>query len=179
MGRKDKPRIIPEQDKRICGTICICQLTVVVSCVAIVYLSVAIYSPSLKFVSSGHYHESSQRTHLFKTTVIAFSRAFKSGFEADTVMCQTINTTMANNCASTWASCGEWCLTKTTGFCPQIHATVRRNGTDVLFENCTRSIVTQCPQVSLLVYFPCFRFFTIVARLYIKLVHKSTNEWVH
>lgn len=72
-------------------------------------------------------------------------RAFQSGFEAEPVMCQTINTTMANNCA--WASCGEWCLTKTSGFCPQIHATVRRNGTDVLFENCTRSIVTHCPQV--------------------------------
>lgn len=75
-----------------------------------------------------------------------FLRAFQSGFEAEPVLCQTINTTMANNCG--WASCGEWCLTKTSGFCPQIHATVRRNGTDVLFENCTRSIVTHCPQVS-------------------------------
>lgn len=120
MARKDKPRLIPEQDKRICGFICICQLTVVISCVAIVYLSVAIYMPSYK--------------------------AFQSGFEADTVMCQTVNTTMANNC--NWASCGEWCLTKTSGFCPQITATVRRNGTDVLFKNCTRSIVTHCPQVS-------------------------------
>ena len=50
MGRKDKPRLIPEQDKRICGSICVCQLTVVLSCVAIVYLSVAVYSPSLKCV---------------------------------------------------------------------------------------------------------------------------------
>lgn len=75
-----------------------------------------------------------------------FPRAFQSGFEADTVMCQAVNTTMANYCG--WASCGEWCLTKTSGFCPQIHATVRRNATDVLFENCTRSSVTHCPQVS-------------------------------
>lgn len=46
--RKDKPRLIPEQDKRICRAICLCQLTMVLSCVSIVYLSVAIYSPSLK-----------------------------------------------------------------------------------------------------------------------------------
>jgi len=51
MGRrKDKPRVIPEQDARICRAICLCQLTMVLSCVSIVYLSVAIYSPSLKWV---------------------------------------------------------------------------------------------------------------------------------
>lgn len=72
-------------------------------------------------------------------------RAFQSGFESQPVMCQTINTTMANNCP--WASCGEWCLTKTSGFCPQIHAIVRRNGTDILLENCTRITTTACPQV--------------------------------
>uniref|UniRef100_A0A1B0GPE9 Uncharacterized protein n=1 Tax=Phlebotomus papatasi TaxID=29031 RepID=A0A1B0GPE9_PHLPP len=46
MGRKYKQRMIPEQDRRICGSICLCQLTIVLSCVAIVYLSVAIYMPS-------------------------------------------------------------------------------------------------------------------------------------
>ncbi|XP_015594490.1 uncharacterized protein LOC107267381 isoform X2 [Cephus cinctus] len=61
-------------------------------------------------------------------------------------MCQTVNTTLVNYCA--WASCGEWCLTKTTGFCPQIHATVRRNGTDVHFENCTKITSMSCPQVN-------------------------------
>lgn len=49
MGRKFKPRLIPEQDKRICGSICFCQLTIVLSCVSIVYLSVAIYLPSYKY----------------------------------------------------------------------------------------------------------------------------------
>ncbi|XP_037025396.1 uncharacterized protein LOC119066835 [Bradysia coprophila] len=120
MGRrKNKPRLIPEQDKRICGSICLCQLTIVLSCVSIVYLSVAIYLPSYK--------------------------AFQSGFEDTPVMCQTVNTTIANNCP--WASCGEWCLTKTGGFCTQIHATVRRNGTDIQLENCTRIATTGCPQV--------------------------------
>ncbi|XP_015523126.2 uncharacterized protein LOC107226729 [Neodiprion lecontei] len=120
MGRKYKPRLIPEQDRRICGSICLCQFTIVISCVALVYLSVAIYMPS--------------------------HRAFNAGIEPDPVMCQTVNTTLVNYCA--WASCGEWCLTKTTGFCPQIHATVRRNGTNAVFQNCTRTSSISCPQVN-------------------------------
>ncbi|XP_064541633.1 uncharacterized protein Teh4 [Drosophila montana] len=119
--RKDKPRLIPEQDKRICRAICLCQLTMVLSCVSIVYLSVAIYSPSLK--------------------------AFKSGFELDPVMCQTVDRQMPNNCP--WASCGEWCLTRTSGFCPQIHSIVRRNGTDIQLNNCTRVTNTSCAMIDL------------------------------
>ncbi|XP_044250592.1 uncharacterized protein Teh4 [Drosophila takahashii] len=119
--RKDKPRVIPEQDTRICRAICLCQLTMVLSCVSIVYLSVAIYSPSLK--------------------------AFKSGFEHDPVMCQTVDRQMPNNCP--WASCGEWCLTKTSGFCPQIHSIVRRNGTDIQLNNCTRVTNTSCAMIDL------------------------------
>ncbi|XP_076751587.1 tipE homolog 4 phospholipid transfer protein [Xylocopa sonorina] len=121
MGRKHKRRLIPEQDRRICGSICFCQFTIVISCVALVYLSVAIYMPS--------------------------HRAFHAGIDPDPVMCQTIDTTLTNNCG--WASCGEWCLTRTTGFCPQIHATVRRNGTDVVFENCTKFNSISCPQVNI------------------------------
>lgn len=120
MGRKNKPRLIPEQDKRICGSICLCQLTIVLSCVSIVYLSVAIYLPSYKYEQFLTFRK------LFSIDRILHSRAFQSGFEATPVMCQTVNTTIANNCP--WASCGEWCLTKTGGFCTQIHATVRRNG---------------------------------------------------
>lgn len=144
MGRrKNKPRLIPEQDKRICGSICLCQLTIVLSCVSIVYLSVAIYLPSYKYKATP--------TRLWDfdffllTPVCCSYRAFQSGFEATPVMCQTVNTTIANNCP--WASCGEWCLTKTGGFCTQIHATVRRNGTDIQLENCTRIATTACPQV--------------------------------
>lgn len=126
MVRKYKPRVIPEQDRRICGTICLCQLTLVLSSVSLVYLSVAIYMPS--------------------------HRAFNSGFESSPVMCQTHNATMAlSQC--TWASCGEWCLTKTSGFCPQLHAIVRRNGTELLMENCTRTTLVSCPQVRYLHFF--------------------------
>jgi hypothetical protein len=121
MGRRQKvkPRLIPEQDRRICGSICFCQLTVVTSCVALVYLTVAIYIPS--------------------------HRAFKSGMEPVPVTCQTINSTNPRNCQ--WASCGEWCLTKTSGFCPQMLVTVRRNGTDMELQNCSRLHSFACPPV--------------------------------
>lgn len=102
-------------------------------------------------------------------------RAFQSGFESEPVMCQTINTFYDKNycelmrsCShikrpvrmaifnnflfdrvllGPWVSCGEWCLTKTSGYCPQIHATSRRNGTDIQLENCTRITTTTCPEV--------------------------------
>lgn len=122
MGRrrdKSKPRMIPEQDKKICGTICVCQMTMVLSCVSFVYLGVAVYFPSHK--------------------------AFNIGMNPTPVMCQTVNLTMSKNC--TWASCGEWCLTKTTGFCPQIYVAVRQNGTNVAFRNCTRMSSISCPPV--------------------------------
>lgn len=75
-------------------------------------------------------------------------RAFQSGFETEPVMCQTVNTFFDKNYCP-WVSCGEWCLTKTTGFCPQMHATTRRNGTEIQLENCTRITTTACPEVIL------------------------------
>lgn len=120
MGRRNKckPRMIPQQDKRICGSICFCQLIIVFSCVSLIYLTVAIYIPSY--------------------------RAFHSGFETRPVMCQTVNTSLYNNCS--WASCGEWCLTKTSGFCPQIHVTTRRNGTNLILKNCSSFSSVSCPE---------------------------------
>ncbi|CAH0393973.1 unnamed protein product [Bemisia tabaci] len=118
--RKDKIPVVPEQDKKICGSICLCQLTIVLSCVSFVYLSVAVYIPS--------------------------HRAFHAGMEPEPVMCQTVNSTLVNNC--NWASCGEWCLTKTSGFCPQLFATVRRNGTDISLEDCSRLSTYSCPQAN-------------------------------
>lgn len=122
MGRrqKQKPRVIPEQDGKICGTICICQMTMILSCVSFVYLGVAIYLPSHK--------------------------AFSAGIDPTPVMCHTVDNTLSKNC--TWASCGEWCLTKHTGICPQFYVSVRQNGTDITFKNCTRFANVPCPPVS-------------------------------
>lgn len=122
MGRRNKckPRLIPQQDKRICCSICLCQFVVVISCVSLIYLTVAIYIPAY--------------------------RTFNSGYEMTPVMCQTVNTSLINNC--NWASCGEWCLTKASGFCPQIHVTARQNGTNLALLNCTQISSVACPDVN-------------------------------
>lgn len=84
MGKKKKipveELVVPPQNHRICGTICICQMTLVLSTVAIIYLTAAIYMPS--------------------------SRAIKSGISEVPVMCTT--TRAAHTEACDWGSCGEW-----------------------------------------------------------------------
>ena len=108
--------IVPPQDNRICGTICMCQMTAVLSSVALVYLTVAIYMPSM--------------------------RAFKSGITEVPVMCTTTRSVTTDTCD--WGSCGEWCLSKTSGSCIQIYVNLRRNGTTMLFGNCTNTANKTC-----------------------------------
>lgn len=120
MGKKkqvaEEDLIIPKQDGRICGTICICQMTLVLSCVAIVYLTVAIYMPAHK--------------------------AFSSEIVETPQMCTTTRAALIDTCA--WGSCGEWCLSKGTGACLQIFVNLRRNGSSLLFGNCTSSANKTC-----------------------------------
>ncbi|XP_065222895.1 uncharacterized protein LOC135847351 isoform X1 [Planococcus citri] len=108
--------VVPPQDHRICGTICVCQMTAILSSVAIVYLSVAIYFPSF--------------------------RAFYSGIIEDPVMCSTSKVVTVDKC--NWGSCGEWCLSKTSGSCVQIYVNLRQNGTTLDFQNCTNSYNKTC-----------------------------------
>lgn len=88
MGKKkqtaEEDLIIPPQDSKICGTICVCQMTLVLSCVAIVYLTVAIYVPS--------------------------DQIFDAGIELNPVMCVTTRSAQKDSC--NWTSCSEWCLSK-------------------------------------------------------------------
>lgn len=121
MGKKkEKPRLIPEQNKKLCRSICLCQFILVVSCVSFIYLTVAVYVPTY--------------------------RAYHAGIEPEPVICQSIKRSISPNCS--WTSCGEWCLTSNSGGCPQILATVRRNGTEVSFQNCTSLTKADCPIVS-------------------------------
>lgn len=120
MGKKkqvaEEDLIIPPQDGRICGTICICQMTLVLSTVAIVYLTVAIYMPAHK--------------------------AFRSEIVETPVMCTTTRAVLKESCD--WGSCGEWCLSKGTGACLQIFVNLRNNGSSLLFGNCTGSANKTC-----------------------------------
>lgn len=108
--------IIPPQDNRICGTICLCQMTLVLSSVALVYLTVAIYVPS--------------------------TRAIQSGIFEDPVMCTTTRAITVENCD--WGSCGEWCLSKTSGSCMQIYVNLRHNGSTIQLANCTNTANKAC-----------------------------------
>lgn len=108
--------IIPPQDNRICGTICMCQMTAVLSSVALVYLTVAVYMPTL--------------------------RAFQSGISEVPAMCTTTRYFKNDNCE--WGTCGEWCLSKSSGACEQIYVNLRRNGSQLTFENCTNNANKTC-----------------------------------
>lgn len=108
--------IIPPQDNRICGTICMCQMTAVLSSVALVYLTVAVYMPTL--------------------------RAFQSGISEVPAMCTTTRLWKKDDCD--WGTCGEWCLSKSSGTCYQIYVNLRRNGSELIFENCTSSANKTC-----------------------------------
>ncbi|XP_059476854.1 uncharacterized protein LOC132197529 [Neocloeon triangulifer] len=118
MGKKVpvEDLVIPPQDTRICGTICICQMTAVLSSVALVYLTVAVYMPSY--------------------------RAFKSGISDTPVMCTTTRSQQQEMCS--WGTCGEWCLSKSSGACTQVHVNLRRNGSDLVFYNCSNAANKTC-----------------------------------
>lgn len=119
MGKKKvavEDLVVPPQDMRICGTLCICQMTLVLSSVALVYLTVAIYMPS--------------------------TRAFRSGISETPAMCTTTRALHQEYCD--WGSCGEWCLSKTSGACIQIYVTLRNNGSSLTFANCTNSASKTC-----------------------------------
>ncbi|GBP44839.1 hypothetical protein EVAR_75708_1 [Eumeta japonica] len=108
--------IIPPQDQRICSIICICQMTAVLSCVSIVYLTVAIYMP--------------------------YTRAIASGIDPTPIMCTTTRAVNKDNCE--WGSCGEWCLSKTSGACIQIYVNVRKNGTTLMLADCGSAANKTC-----------------------------------
>lgn len=108
-------------EKRICCTVCICQMTAVLSSVSIVYLTVAIYKPAYLTLNSG--------------------------FLEEPVMCTTIANVTPNDCDDAhgpgdnekwkgWNSCSEWCLSKSSGSCPRIMVDVRMNGSTIRLENC-------------------------------------------
>lgn len=108
--------VVPPQDARICGTICVCQMTAVLSSVAIVYLTVAVYVPTV--------------------------REFRSGIAEQPVVCTTTRNASSPKCD--WSSCSEWCLSKPSGGCAQIRVNIRRNGSALLLRNCTHAVNKTC-----------------------------------
>lgn len=91
-------------------------MTAVLSSVAIVYLTVAIYMPTM--------------------------REFQSGISQDPVICTTTRNVSSQKCV--WSSCSEWCLSKPSGGCAQIYVNIRQNGSALLFQNCSHFVNKTC-----------------------------------
>lgn len=111
--------LIPKQDGRICGTICICQMTLVFSCVAIVYLSVAVYMPTL--------------------------RAVQSKIESP-VMCTTIRVDESSNSSSCSEWCLS--KGSGTSKNRQIFVHLRENGSTVMFDECVNHDIAHCKDIN-------------------------------
>lgn len=57
-------------------------------------------------------------------------------------MCTTINAVKKENCS--WVSCAEWCLSNPSGPCTQLYVNLRKNGSSLLFKNCSNSFNKIC-----------------------------------
>ncbi|XP_076031685.1 uncharacterized protein LOC143019665 [Oratosquilla oratoria] len=101
-------------EKRICCGIMLCQMTAILSAVALLYLAVIVVIPSKK--------------------------ELEMDFNDIPVMCTTTKAkdilAQGNKLACNWTTCGEWCLSKASGICMQIDVMVRNNGSRVNFRNC-------------------------------------------
>lgn len=104
-------------EKQICFGICICQMIAILSGVSLLYLAVIVIIPSKNELAMGF-----KTTPIMCTTVESVDLARVEGKPEDN--------------ACTWTTCGEWCLSKGSGTCMQIHVMVRNNGSKVNFRDC-------------------------------------------
>jgi hypothetical protein len=103
--------------------------------VSIVYLSVAVYTPSYRTLQSGFIEVPAMCTTVQKDT---------PSCEPDDEEKKRLN----NNGTAVWSSCGEWCLSKSSGFCTQLRVDVRNNGSNLRLEDCQTLDVKYCDGVN-------------------------------
>ncbi len=113
------------KERAVCGTLCLCLAAAVMSSVALVYLTVIVYVPS--------------------------QRELSSGINDVPVMCTTTERKVINDdmVACRWSSCSEWCLSKGGAACTHLYVSVRNNGSNVEFEECTDIVKTTCPSLDM------------------------------
>lgn len=113
------------RERAVCGTLCLCLAVAVMSAVALVYLTVIIYLPS--------------------------QREMSSGINDVSVMCTTIERKKIEDdiIACRWSSCSEWCLSKGGGACTHLYVSVRNNGTNAEFEECTDIVTKTCASLDM------------------------------
>ena len=103
-------------EKKICCGIMFCQMSSILSGVALLYLAAIVIIPSKNELEEGFH-----RTPVMCTTVHAEDTA-------------KLGKKKSKNCD--WSTCMEWCLSKGGGICMQIHVMVRNNGSKVQFNDC-------------------------------------------
>ncbi|KAK7062953.1 hypothetical protein SK128_018661 [Halocaridina rubra] len=101
-------------EKHICLSICICQMTAILSGVSLLYLAVIVVIPAKNELSLNF-----NRNPIMCTTTQAID-ILASGKK---VKCK-------------WSTCSEWCLSKGSGSCMQIMVQARHNGSRVNFRDC-------------------------------------------
>ena len=102
-------------EKKLCCGIMLCQMSAILSGVALLYLTAIVIVPSKK--------------------------ELEMGFHTTPVMCTTIQAVDIakldkKDKTCDWSTCGEWCLSKGSGICMQIRVMVRNNGSKVQLNNC-------------------------------------------
>ena len=102
-------------EKVVCCTLCLCMAVAVLSSCSLVYLTFIVYLPAQKELMSG-----------------LLDRP---------VMCTTEERVETDDCE--WASCWEWCLSKPST-CTHINVSVRRNGSEVVWRDCSPITDTVC-----------------------------------
>ena len=102
-------------EKVVCCTLCLCMAVAVLSSCSLVYLTFIVYLPAQKELMSG-----------------LLDRP---------VMCTTEERVETDDCE--WASCWEWCLSKPST-CTHINVSVRRNGSEVVWRDCSPISDTVC-----------------------------------
>ena len=86
-----------KRERAVCGTLCLCLAVAVMSAVALVYLTVIIYIPT--------------------------QREMTSGINEVPVMCTTTERMVIKDdiLACRWSSCSEWCQSKGGGACTHLY----------------------------------------------------------
>jgi len=112
-----------KRERAVCGTLCLCLAVAVMSAVALVYLTVIIYLPSQREMSSG-----------INEIPVMCTTTERKAIKDDILACK-------------WSSCSEWCLSKGGGACTHLYVSVRNNGSNVEFEECTDIVHKTCPSL--------------------------------
>ena len=105
-------------EKNLCRIIMICQMTAILSGVAMLYLAVIVIIPSKNELAMGI-----SIVPIMCSTVSMDNRNLETNPDGTPAACE-------------WASCREWCLSKDPALCYQIRVRPRLRGANVTLDEC-------------------------------------------